>query len=650
MCHMGKGNWQLAQVRAAPYRDPAWPPGQSVPYQVEIANMGVALIPVDDANLVREVGAQDLERLRQSSELLAGLARRAEFHKESQLVAATAAEEARRPDLAAVLRYHAESCHLRPGRYADGGAMDWDNQPDKFRRVLGAPSLDLPESGPTAELQEGAALPDLQAIGLLLHDACGITAWKQQGPAKWSLRANPSSGALQPLEVYVLGRVGEEVPSHWHYNPFWHSLELVAPLPARRWQGLAEQLPAGAIVVALTRVVWRNAWKYGDPGFRYTHHDVGHHIACFAYAAAAQSASVVLLDSMADGDLRELLRPDEPEEPVCLLAIFPSDAAAPEEEWWRRLSIGKGGDFWEGEAAERYRGAALETYYGRSEQEARPLIAAAHEACKRLVPPGPGYWTGGLPPMHLHPAWSSAGPLRPLIHARRSAVSYDPASAPPGGLSREAFDIMLERLLHQPAWFPWRPAVQPVFFVHRVEGLEPGLYLLCRGWGAEELQASLDPLGRFEWSPAEGASSDVPLVLLRRGDVREEAKLASCMQEIASDSAFAVVFLAEHLPALERLGPWFYPRVHWEACALGGALYLAAGAAGSGLQATGIGCFFAPWVHALLTVDAKEWADVYHFTVGWPQVDKRVDLSLPPYHHVERLRGRDRDAVSSRGF
>ncbi len=31
----------------------------------------------------------------------------------------------------------------------------------------------------------------------------------------------------------------------------------------------------GAFIVGLTSIVWRNAWKYGDPGFRYTHHDVG---------------------------------------------------------------------------------------------------------------------------------------------------------------------------------------------------------------------------------------------------------------------------------------------------------------------------------------------------------------------------------------
>lgn len=57
-------------------------------------------------------------------------------------------------------------------------------------------------------------------------------------------------------------------------------------------------------------------------------------------------------------------------------------------------------------------------------------------------------------------------------------------------------------------------------------------------------------------------------------------------------------------------------RAHWEACALGGALYLAAGAAGLSagpLQSTGIGCFFAPWVQAGLQVEAPAWADVCEF-------------------------------------
>eukprot|EP00927_Polykrikos_kofoidii_P044786 TRINITY_DN38670_c0_g1_i1.p1 TRINITY_DN38670_c0_g1~~TRINITY_DN38670_c0_g1_i1.p1 ORF type:complete len:712 (-),score=84.11 TRINITY_DN38670_c0_g1_i1:35-2170(-) len=650
MVHIGKGRWELARICDVNFQDPKSPHDEAAPYRVEISQVGFGVVPVDDARIIRKAEPEEVQRIRQTDQLLEDLRPRAQNFKQAQLDAAADRQD-HRPDLAAALRYHAESCHLRPGEYAKGGAMDWNNQPDKFRRVLGAPSLDLKQSGPATELHDMCELPDLQALGTLLHDACGITAWKQHGRAKWSLRANPSSGALQPLEVHVIGRVGAEAPAHWHYNPFWHSIERVAPVPAASWEALMKQLPRGAVIIGITRIVWRNAWKYGDPGFRYTHHDVGHLMSSFAFAAAAQHATVVLLDSLTDNELADVLRPDAPEEPVCFLAVFPSAAVAPSGEWWRHVRLGEG-TFWGHEREVPYHGAPVEAYYGKPEVEARPLIAAAHAACWRSAPPEDDYWKSGAPPLSLHSAWTSAGPLRPLIHTRRSAVSYNAKLAPPGGLQRSIFDDIVRRMLHQPVWFPWRAGVQPVIFVHRVAGLERGVYLLCRDREVDELRASFDPMGQFAWTPATATPSDIPLVLLRDGDVIAAAKLASCEQDIASESAFAVAFLAEHLPALERYGSWWYPRAHWEACALGGALYLAAGAAGpeAGLQATGIGCFFAPWVHALLGVDTPQWADVYHFTVGWPDTDERVDMSLPPYHHVESLRGRDRDTISSRGF
>ena len=131
------------------------------------------------------------------------------------------------------------------------------------------------------QVPAGAPLWSLEALGVLLHDAAGITAWKSQGPdTKYSLRANPSSGALQPLEIFFFGGIEASPnggiagdahphpPAHYHYNAYWHSLERVAPLPSARWAATLAQLPEGAAIVALTSIVWRNAWKYGDPGFR----------------------------------------------------------------------------------------------------------------------------------------------------------------------------------------------------------------------------------------------------------------------------------------------------------------------------------------------------------------------------------------------
>src|SRR5438105_15353884 len=64
-----------------------------------------------------------------------------------------------------------------------------------------------------------------------------------------------------------------------------------------------------------------------------------------------------------------------------------------------------------------------------------------------------------------------------LARQRRSAVDFDGVTRIEAG----AFFAMLECLLPRPGTPPWNalpspPQVHPVFMVHRVEWLEPGLY------------------------------------------------------------------------------------------------------------------------------------------------------------------------------
>jgi hypothetical protein len=200
----------------------------------------------------------------------------------------------------------------------------------------------------------------------------------------------------------------------------------------------------------------------------------------------------------------------------------------------------------------------------------------------------------------------------------------------------ETFFAILDRLLPRrgvPPWdaLPWTPRVHPVLFVHRVEGLPRGLYLLERAPGAlEDLRKTLR--GAFEWRPAEPARG-LPLFLLEEGDTRPLARFASCQQEIASDSAFAVAMLAD-LRDFEE-GPWWYRRLHWEAGVLGQAFYMEAEAAG--VRGTGIGCFFDDVVHETLGVPGFRFRDLYHFTVGGHVEDRRL-ATLPGYDDTIRRR------------
>ena len=60
-------------------------------------------------------------------------------------------------------------------------------------------------------------------------------------------------------------------------------------------------------------------------------------------------------------------------------------------------------------------------------------------------------------------------------------------------------------------------------------------------------------------------------------------------------------------------------------------LYLEAEAAG--YRGTGIGCFFDDSVHELLGFTGEQFQCLYHFTIGKPLDDQRIQ-TLPAYEHL----------------
>ncbi|MGR9053408.1 MAG: nitroreductase, partial [Gammaproteobacteria bacterium] len=61
------------------------------------------------------------------------------------------------------------------------------------------------------------------------------------------------------------------------------------------------------------------------------------------------------------------------------------------------------------------------------------------------------------------------------------------------------------------------------------------------------------------------------------------------------------------------------------------ALYLEAEAAG--VRGTGIGCYFDDGVHEVLGLQDDAFQSLYHFTVGEPLEDTRLQ-TLPAYRHL----------------
>jgi hypothetical protein len=219
---------------------------------------------------------------------------------------------------------------------------------------------------------------------------------------------------------------------------------------------------------------------------------------------------------------------------------------------------------------------------------------------------------------------SSAGQI---IRQRRSLLACDGRTSIPAG----RFYRMLERVMPRGSmpWdaIPWAPAIHFGLFVHRVEGIEPGLYALARDpRKVELLKKSMH--AHFAWEAPPGCPGDLPLYLLERGDARVLATQVSCRQEIAGEGAFSLGMLAEYEASLVAHGPSFYRRLFWEAGAIGQVLYLEAEAAG--VRSTGIGCFFDDPVHQVFGLTGLAFQSLYHFTVGGPLDDPRL-TTLPAY-------------------
>ena len=518
--------------------------------------------------------------------------------------------------LRTVLAYHERSKH-RLDRYAPGpGGLDWATQPDPFRTYDGAPRVALPLLAdrldvPYRTVRAGTLPPpvavDLDGIALLLELSLAISAWKAYAGSKWALRCNPSSGNLHPTEGYVLtGTVPGLEAGVYHYVSRDHALEQRARLDAHARPG------RDGVVIGLTSIHWREAWKYGMRAFRYCQHDCGHAIAAVSYAAAALGWQTRVLHEAGDEQIAHLLGLDaagddaEREEPDCLL--------------W----VGTGGP---PAVAALLAAVAAPAWSGRPNRLSRPHvhwpdIEAVHSATAK--PPTPAVASPDAPPapLTLTPKLDLAAAT--LIRQRRSAVDFDAVTSIPD----TSFYAMLEALLpdaSRPPWNAWRKPVRvhAALFVHRVDGLEPGLYLCLRDAARlDALRATLH--AGSQWRKT--GPSHLPLYLLQAHDTRDAARTISCHQWIAADSAFSLGMLA----SFEDLAgsPWRYRDLYRECGMVGQALYLEAEAAG--VRATGIGCFFDDEMHRLLGVDGTAWQSLYHFTVGGPVEDRRLS-TLAPY-------------------
>ncbi len=468
--------------------------------------------------------------------------------------------------------------------------LDWANMPDPFRHYEGAPLLDLPADplapGITAlEVLQGrigttAAWYGPGYLSQVLFYSAAISASKRVPSTgyKYALRVNPSSGNLHPTEFHFATRGLKDWPDGlYHYRPSSHTAEqravgdFVANLTALE----------APIVFVLTSIAWREAWKYGERAYRYCLHDMGHAWQALVLAARAIGCDSVAVGHFPDDRVAQFCRLNEDEWPMLMVGL--RGPSIPVTQPYARETV------WSQGLANRL----------SHECVVYPSIESIHAATKLnrqcsdvrdAEPARPGSGEIGLPLPAAAPRTFGE-----VARTRRSALDFQ------GGTLSMSFAQLCAILAASArpffADFARVPFVQLYLYVHRVDGLEPGVY---RYW-----------------------SESGDLEMIQSGDQRVAAAGLSLGQDLAGNACVAFSMIADIDRSVRAHGDRGYRYVHFEAGAIGQRLYLAAEALG--LRATGIGAFFDDAVHRYLKLESGQGQVVYHFAIGYPVPDPRLE-------------------------
>ena len=122
----------------------------------------------------------------------------------------------------------------------------------------------------------------LEVLSALLYYTVGVTATTQAyGISPYPLRAYPTAGALNSIEVYLLVKNVEGLEKGlYRYIYMSHELELIkhGDLSTELYAACIDQdhVKEAPINIILTARIDRTYWKYGERAYKYVHLDAGH--------------------------------------------------------------------------------------------------------------------------------------------------------------------------------------------------------------------------------------------------------------------------------------------------------------------------------------------------------------------------------------
>jgi SagB-type dehydrogenase family enzyme len=209
-----------------------------------------------------------------------------------------------------------------------------------FRSYPGCPSIDLPKKWDpiTRSLEDiltrrrsnhhfsrkPTRLSELAAV-LLLGDGIVARLSGDDG-IEFQMRTAPSGGGLYPIETFCLAFQVEGVPpGAYFYNAQKHRLELVAGGDFRsRLVGatnLKTEIEQAGFCIALSAVLPRSSFKYGQRAYRFALLDAGHIAQNVLLAAEGLGLGGLPIGGFFDDELNGILNLDGCQEFVVYLVL-----------------------------------------------------------------------------------------------------------------------------------------------------------------------------------------------------------------------------------------------------------------------------------------------------------------------------------------
>ncbi len=539
-----------------------------------------------------------------------------------------------------IIKYYHERTKHKPYKYARGPEyLDWSNEPKPFRRYSNSEKIKLPFSNPNESpsfyqslFQFQMITPaqfNMESISNLFLFSLGISAWKEYRGVRWAVRCNPSAGNLHPTEAYLIAPphlLNNEEATLYHYVADEHILEVRAIDHNSNWEKFYKGKTTGKfIIIGLTSVIWRMAWKYGERALRYCLLDIGHAISAITYSARAmgwQTTALSKINWEQQATILGLTRKEfndvEKETPQVLLLIHPHNSN-PEKNF--NLD---------------YSSTLFTSWYGVPDRLSPEPVdwEIIDDTVQALSKFSSKFSTEFLDyEKRIETINESTVPLDHIPHSppsytlfrqRRSAHELDPKTF----LQLEKFESLLQNLKFVKTNIIKRalginlPTLITIF-VHSIDKLESGIYIfpLEESAVSESLKNELLPIKM---------SNGEVVYLYKKGNFRKFANYILCGQDVGGNSIALFGIFANLQNIIDKYTEFAYALLHWEAGFLIHHLYLEAEILN--LQGTGIGCFFDDEfiIKPTQSKESGEIVPIYYYALGKPIPDLRLKTS-PPY-------------------